>query len=149
MTIGKICQRDVDLADCHESARVAAERMEARNVGSLVVLDREESPIGILTDRDLALRVVARGRNPDEVLVDDVMTPFPDTVQCDTPIENVLELMRVHGVRRLPVVESDEQLIGIVSLDDILLLLAQEFAQVRQLLEKSSPRAVAKEGATR
>ena len=143
MTVGRICQREVDLAQATEPVRAAAQRMESRNVGSLVVIDEGERPMGILTDRDLALRVVAGGLDADATLVAQVMTPQPRTVSEETPIEDALGLMRSASVRRLPVVDRKGRLVGVVSLDDILSLLAEEFEEVGKLLERTSPRALA------
>ncbi|HVS11054.1 MAG TPA: CBS domain-containing protein [Planctomycetota bacterium] len=143
MTVGRICQREVDLAQATEPVRAAARRMESRNVGSLVVIDEAERPMGILTDRDLALRIVAGGLDADATVVVQVMTPQPRTVSEDTPIEDALGLMRSASVRRLPVVDRKGRLVGVLSLDDILSLLAEEFEEVGKLLERTSPRALA------
>src|SRR5688572_19919451 len=143
MSIGRICQREVDTADSKECARAAARRMATRCVGTLVILDREKRPVGILTDRDLAVRVLAEGLNPDTTPVADVMTLHPSTVNENTSIEDVLALMRAKSVRRLPVVERQGRLVGLVSVDDVLALLAEEFRHLGKLLEKSSPNNLA------
>src|SRR5687767_6255084 len=113
MSIGRICQREVDTADSKECARAAARRMATRCVGTLVVLDKEKRPVGILTDRDLAVRVLAEGLNPDTTPVADVMTRHPATINENTAIEDVLALMRAKSVRRLPVVERQGRLVGL------------------------------------
>ena len=143
MTIGRICQREVDTADSKECARAAARRMATRCVGTLVILDKEKRPVGILTDRDLAVRVLAEGLNPDTTPVADVMTLHPTTINENTSIEDVLALMRAKSVRRLPVVERQGRLVGLVSVDDVLALLAEEFRHLGKLLEKSSPKNLA------
>ncbi len=143
MTIGRICQRDVDLVDSGEPIKAAAQRMAARNVGSLLVLDDRRRPIGLVTDRDIALRVVAAGADPCCTRVRDVMTVRPESVGEDIPIEEALAVMRSLGVRRLPVVDCGGALAGVVSVDDILALLATEFGDVSRILERSSPRALA------
>ena len=145
MTIGRICQRDVDTADSKESARSAARRMATRCVGTLVILDREKRPVGILTDRDLAVRVLAEGLNPDTTPVADVMTLHPTTINENTAVDDVLALMRAKSVRRLPVVERQGRLVGLVSVDDVLALLAEEFRHLGKLLEKSSPNILAQD----
>jgi len=143
MSVGEICQRAVDTAEAGEEVRAAAQRMRSRNVGSLVILDGEGRPIGIVTDRDLALRVVAEGRSPSEVRVREVMTAAPHTIVEDTSVEDALASMRSFGVRRLPVVDAAGRLVGLVSLQDILALLAQEFGQLSDVIERTSPRSVA------
>ncbi len=139
MSVGKICQRNVDTADALESVQTAAQRMGTRNVGTLVVLKARGVPVGILTDRDVALRVVGRGRDPYTTCVADVMTAELETVREDVTVEDALRRMRSRGVRRLPVVDLEGQCIGMVSLDDILAHIAQEFAVLGRLLESSTP----------
>jgi CBS domain-containing protein len=142
MSIGRICQREVDTADASETVRVAAQRMSARNVGALVVLGKERHPWGILTDRDVALRVAGGGLDPNTATVAEVMTHDLHTVTVETAIEDALRLMRRHAVRRLPVVDDDGALVGVVTLDDVLSLLAEEMAQMGRIVERSSPQAV-------
>jgi CBS domain-containing protein len=139
MSVGRICTRYVDLADEEETAQAAARRMAERRVGSLVVLNRANEPVGILTDRDLVVRVLAQGRDPRRARVDEVMTRTLTTVSEATPIEHALALMRAGGFRRLPVTGGDGTLAGLVSLDDILSLLAEEFFHVGSLVEKEMP----------
>jgi CBS domain-containing protein len=143
MTVGHICQRDVDTAEAGESAFQAAERMHQRTVGALVIVDESSTPIGIVTDRDLVVRLIAAGLDPHMTSVRDVMTPWPKTVLASTPIESILGLMQSGAFRRLPVVNERGQLEGIVTLDDVLLLLSEEFTQVGRLLERESPQAAA------
>jgi len=143
MSVGKICQREVDLADLDESVQAAAERMHQHTVGALLVLDEFKKPVGILTDRDIAVRVVAAGKDGYTTTVREAMTPQPKTVSEDAPIEWAVSLMRAGGFRRAPVVDQGGALVGLVSLDDILMLLAEEFADIGRLLEKETPRAAA------
>lgn len=142
MSVGRICTREVDLADLEESVQVAAERMRTRNVGTLVVIDEEKRPIGIVTDRDLALRVVGTGLDSASTLVSQVMSALPDTVTEDTPIEAAISLMRRGSHRRLPVVDDSGHLLGLVSLDDILDLLSEEFQEIGRLVRKEGSRVL-------
>jgi CBS domain-containing protein len=143
MTVGKICQRHVDLAGADDLVEDAADRMLQRCVGTLVVVDKESRPEGIITDRDLALRVLAAGLEPAGTFVGDVMTTPAKTVTLDTPIEEALSLMRRESVRRLPVVDREGKLVGLVSLDDVLRLLAEEFATIESLITRESPEVLA------
>lgn len=143
MTIGRICNRDVDLAEIGESVQAAAERMLQRSVGTLVVLDESRKPVGILTDRDLATRVLGLKRD-GQTLVGEVMTQNVKTVCEETPIEDVVAAMKSEVARRFPVVDVEGKLVGLVSVDDILLLLAEEFTMIGQLLERETPRRVAR-----
>jgi CBS domain-containing protein len=143
MTIGRICIREVDTADPEELVRAAAQRMGTRGVGTLLVLDSDKRPIGILTDRDLTIRVLGAGRDPGVTSVADVMSDCVHTAFEEMPIEEALRLMRAEAVRRLVVVRKSGALVGIVSLDDVLALLAEEFREVGRLLEKEDPKQVA------
>ena len=140
--IGRICQRDVDLAEADEPVRFAAERMHQRAVGSLVIVDEKQTPIGIVTDRDLTIRVLAAGRDADTTPVRDVMTSSPVTIREDEPIEFAVKKMRQGTFRRIPVVDKSGVLVGLVSVDDILGLLVEEFTDVGALLECESPKAL-------
>ena len=139
MTVGPICIREVDLADIDESVRDAAARMRDRNVGTLFVLSEHKRPIGIVTDRDLTLRVLAEGNDPYQTTVGEVMTPVPESVKEETSIEEALGVMRRGPYRRLPVVDDNGKLVGLLSFDDVLELLAEEFRQIGELLQRESP----------
>jgi len=123
MNAGDICKRDVVVAYKDEALPDAARRMRERHVGTLiVVVDRasERVPVGILTDRDIAVAVVAKELDPRALKVGEVMTRGVVAVrEADGPAE-VLRAMREHGVRRVPVVTHSGALAGIVSMDDLL-----------------------------
>jgi len=127
----------------NESVAVAARRMHARNVGSLVVVDKERRPLGIVTDRDLVVRVLVEMRDAGETTVAEVMSRLPRTVEERTPIEEALGIMRSGPYRRIPVVDQEGHLAGILSLDDILDLLIEEFGEIGKLLRKESPQSLA------
>jgi CBS domain-containing protein len=143
MTVGRICIRDVDLAEPDESVQVAARRMHSRKVGTLVVLDEAKRPIGIVSDRDLTVRVLAEGLSPIETTVGQVMTHSPRTVSEETPIEEALAIMRSGPFRRIPIVDADGTLVGLLSVDDVLELLREEFNEIAQLIAREGPAALA------
>jgi CBS domain-containing protein len=142
MSVGRICVREVDTANPDESVAVAAERMHQRAVGTLVVVNDTDQVVGIVTDRDLVSRVLAKGRNPMDTSVGEIMTVGPKTVSEQTSIESALLIMRSGKFRRIPVVERDNKLVGLITLDDILMLLAEEFTQIGRLLTRETPRAI-------
>ena len=107
------------------SVRELAAKMEDYGLGSVVILDQAQRPIGIVTDRDLAMRVIAEGKKPDGVVAADVMSKPLMTASPDEPLETLVERMAAGGIRRLPVVR-DERLVGIVAADDLLLWLGRE-----------------------
>ena len=138
MSAGNICRRDVDTAKYDESVFDTARRMRDRQVGTVIVVD-EKRPIGILTDRDLTVRVLAAGLDPQTTRVSEVMTPSPTTIQEEDAIATALGCMRSGRFRRLPVVARDGSLLGILALDDVLVLMAEELAEVGPLLRREAP----------
>jgi CBS domain-containing protein len=106
-----------------------ARRMRDCRVGCVVVT-RDARPIGIVTDRDLALRVVAEGLDPQVTPVSDVATMDVTAVPRDAGIETAVRIMRERGVRRLPIVAEDGSVTGIVTADDLTILLTQELGEL-------------------
>lgn len=139
MSAGKLCSRAVVIATPEETVRVLARRMAERNVGTIIVLGDGERPIGIVTDRDIALRCVAKDKDPDVTTAEDLMTEPIESITEETSIEEALARMATAGTRRLPVVMETGRLAGILALDDILDLLAEEAALVGRLLEQEAP----------
>jgi CBS domain-containing protein len=123
MSISALARRDV-VSVAEDADLVAAARaMRERHVGMLVVTRPlgagGEEPIGIVTDRDIVVAVIAREADPRELRVGDVMTPGAITVSQGASIDEALHRMRETGVRRLPVVDGSGRLAGLVSVDDI------------------------------
>lgn len=143
MSVGRICQRDVDLANLDESVWQAAERMHQRGVGTLVIVNESKQPIGIVTDRDLVVGAIAVDKDPHTTLIEEVMTRQPHTIAENASIESALAMMRSAACRRIPVVNEQDKLVGLLSMDDVLMLLSEEFVQIGTLLEKQTPRATA------
>ena len=143
MSVGRICTRTVDVADLDETAQVAASRMNTRNVGTLVVIDEHKSPVGIVTDRDLAMRVVGKGLDANSTPLEAVMSGLPESVTEDTPIESAIATMRRGPHRRLPVVDEQKRLVGLLSLDDVLDLLSEEFEEIGKLVRREGPNLLA------
>ena len=139
MSIGKLCVRTVVTVRPEEAVDTAARRMKQYNVGTLVVLEGK-TPIGILTDRDLVLRVMALGSSPQETEVRAVMSGNLISVSESTPLEDAMNLMRGYQIRRLVVVNKARELIGIFTLDDMLELLGEEQSAIAGLLRSVSGR---------
>jgi len=126
MEVGTICQRLVFTIRRFDEVTRAAQLMREKHVGYLVVveLDPLARPVGVLTDRDIVIGVVARGVDPKAVCVGDVMTVDPITVREADSVEAALKKMREFGVRRLPVVNDRRELVGILAIDDVLQFIA-------------------------
>ena len=135
MSVGAICRRNVITARATDDLISAARVMRERHIGFLIVVepdlrDSTVRPIGVLTDRDIVTEVIAAGVDPKSLTVGDVMTDQPVAVAETSPRSAALAEMRRVGVRRLPVVGHRGQLVGIVSLDDVIATLARELQDV-------------------
>ena len=141
MSAGRICSRIVATAAPDEMVRAAAKRMAEHDVGTLVVVEPNDlhKPIGILTDRDIAVRCVAKGLDPDKTAVSDVTSKPVQSVDESTPIEETVAKMAKTATRRLVVTGTENRLVGIVTLDDVMGLLTEEAAAISQLLGKQEP----------
>jgi CBS domain-containing protein len=121
-----------------DTIRYAAEKMEALDIGSLPVCDGERL-VGVLTDRDIAIRAVASGRDPNRTAVAEAMTPQLVFAYEEQPVADAVELMREHEIRRLPIVDRARRLVGIVALAD-LATRSEEPAALSALEGVSKPR---------
>ncbi len=144
MNAGQLCSRGVDTILADESVQVAAQRMHDHVVGSLVVL-RDDQPVGIVTDRDLAVRVVAQGRNPAEVAVEEVMSQPLVTVPAEASLQEVTQVMAQTPCRRLVVVSAQGEMEGVISLDDVWNHVARVLWGCHGVLEAERPSALARE----
>jgi len=127
------------------TARQAAKMMEYRGVSSLVVVSKKRLA-GIVTEKDLCSRVVAKGENPEKIKVGDIMTQPVVIVRPDSPLDNAVQVMLVQGIKKLPVMggEFGEDLVGMLSLTDIAMLYPALYATMKQLQE-SQPLKVEKD----
>ena len=139
MSIGEYCNREVIVTDQHTSVPDAACLMRDSHVGDLIVVEQtgeERLPIGILTDRDLVVEVLAQGVAADTLLVEDVMTPNPATARENEDMLEALSRMRRLGVRRMPVVNERGGLVGILTADDVLELLNEGLTDLVNLVNR-------------
>jgi CBS domain-containing protein len=130
MGLGQLLMRSPITAGPSATLAEVAKLMEKENVGAVVITD-EERPVGITTDRDLALAVCVYGKSPSES-VQDVMTCPVATISVDEGIYNATQKLMEYAVRRLPVVDDSGSLVGLVSLDDLLLLISRELQNVAE-----------------
>ena len=128
MPVKDLIKRKVVVIEPDDPVKLAAKRMEDKMVGSLVVIDGDR-PVGIITDRDIALRVVGREKSPDTP-VREVMTKDPITIREDATFFELTKTFREAAVRRLIVVDKEGKLAGLISIDDVMELLTTEFANL-------------------
>jgi CBS domain-containing protein len=139
MSIRSYARRSPCTARAEETVREGAKRMEAYRVGCLVVVDERQRPVGIVTDRDVVMRVLRRRRDPDRTTVGQIMHVDLATVREDEDVERAVRAMRREGVRRVPVVDDDGLLTGIFTSDDALQLLSSELAALAQAVRAQFP----------
>jgi CBS domain-containing protein len=136
MTVGETCTRAVVTALRSETIPEAARRMRDRHVGTLVVIADDDSrqPVGVLTDRDIVVSAVAQSSEKiPTLLVGDVMSDELVTALAAESMTEALKRMRIHGIRRLPVVGPEGELVGILAADDVLEVMSDELATVASL----------------
>ena len=115
MSLERICSKTVVTISPDANVLEAAKLMQSKHIGCLVVID-ESRPIGILTDRDIALKVVASEKKPAETAVKDIMTTNPTMVNVNYDLLDAVRLMHNRGVRRLPIVDEHRHLLGIITM---------------------------------
>jgi CBS domain-containing protein len=130
MSLGALIARKATTVDPQESLSKAARLMEQENVGAVVVVERDR-PVGILTDRDVALAICLHGARPFDAIQTRMTCPV-DTIREDEGIYNATQTMMELAVRRLPVVDDIGRLVGLISLDDLLSLLSRELRNVAE-----------------
>ncbi len=143
MRAGEICNREVVVIDSGSSIVEAAKVMREYHVGDLVVVNEKygkQSPIGILTDRDITIEIVAKGIDPEIVSVGDAMSFDLVTADENDDFMHVIEMMRDRGVRRVPVVDADQTLLGILAVDDVLDLVSEIFIDIAHLVDRQNRR---------
>jgi CBS domain-containing protein len=138
--LGKICTKPVVTASAQMTVDQAARAMRTKNVGALVVVNAGR-PVGMLTDRDVAVEVVAKGMDPETVRVGDVMGKKPVTIREELGILDAAKVFAKTGVRRLPVVTRSGVLVGIIAMDDLIMLLGNEMGHMAGALSAGLRRA--------
>ena len=137
MSAGEYCNRDVVVIEKTEPVRAAIHLMRSNHVGDVVVVEMRENasiPLGILTDRDIVVEVLAEDVDLDAVNVGDVMSDQLVTVNKETKLLDAVKLMRAKGVRRLIVINERGELLGILSVDDLLELVAEQLTDIVSLI---------------
>jgi CBS domain-containing protein len=143
MTIGQVCNREVVFIHAQASIPEAARLMREYHVGDLVVIKEKTGkrvPVGIVTDRDIVLEVVAEGVGMDDVSVGDIMSNNLVTARENDGLLETIKVMRAKGIRRLPVVNDDNELAGILSVDDLIDLLSEQIVDLVRLIAREQGR---------
>lgn len=139
MPVGEFCNREVVIADLKTTVLEAAGLMRQYHVGNVVVVDEVDGmrvPIGIVTDRDIVIEVVVNRLDPAIITVGEIMGDRLTTVRTGEGLFEAMQIMRRKGVRRVPVVDDRGALAGILALDDLVALLAEEMNEVARIIAR-------------
>ncbi len=136
MAIEHLIRRPVKTLGPNASCKEAALLMRDENIGAVVV-EEDGRPLGVVTDRDLVVRVVAAGRDPQRVRLSEIMSGDPIFVSGARGLDQVIAAMRDGAVRRVPIVDAEGRLRGLVSLDDLLVLLAGQLGDLSEAVRKA------------
>ncbi len=139
MSIKHICERDVVTTTKDVSIYEVAKLMKKHNVGNVVVIDNQvitNKPIGILTDRDIAMKIVAEDVDARQISAGDIMADNLLLLHANQSINEAIDMMCAKGVRRAPISDDTHKVIGIASIDDLFILLAEEMGSLSKLIRK-------------
>ncbi|MBI3570089.1 MAG: CBS domain-containing protein [Gammaproteobacteria bacterium] len=137
MLVGKICNREVVFVKQETSIAEAARLMREHHVGGLVVVKEKSGkriPVGIVTDRDIVIEVIAEGVEMGDITVGDIMSDQLVTARETDDLLETIKMMRAKGIRRLPVIDDDNELAGILTVDDLIDLFSEQIADLARLI---------------
>lgn len=137
MSIKELCKRDLVTIGRDDTVFKAAQLMRENHVGDVLVVETNHEktiPVGIVTDRDIVVEIIAPGLDPKVITVGDIMVPHLSTIEEDADIFHAIKLMTSKGIRRLPVVDKYGSLTGILTLDVLLQIMAKESFSIAMLL---------------
>lgn len=138
MSLQPFCHKPVIKITPETSITEACHLMEQNNVGSLIA-EQNGKLCGIVTDRDIALRVAGAKRDPDKTTVKDIMTPDPIRISVDKDLHHLTALMHTYHVRRVPIVNGFDTTLGIVTLDDLIAQLGDQMADIGKAISEEFP----------
>jgi len=139
MSVGDFCTRNVIVAGPDESIAAATHLMRQHHVGDVIVAREQEGhrfPLGVVTDRDLVVEILDAGIDPETVRLSDLITEPLLSARAEEGLADAVRRMRARGVRRMPVVDDDGALVGILSMDDVIELLAEEMQDLSALVAR-------------
>ncbi len=137
MSVGEICNREVIVIQRNATVVEAAKLMRQYHVGAVIVVEKRDGrqvPVGVVTDRDLVIEVVATELDENVITVGDIMAQELFTIKESAASYEAIEFMRRRTARRLPVVDEAGELVGILTLDDALQLLSEELLDLAKLV---------------
>jgi CBS domain-containing protein len=145
MKNSEFCNREVVIASPGESISVIAGLMKKHHSGNVIIVEYKNEktiPVGIVTDRDIVIKVVAEGIPFDTVKASDIMSKQIYSVEEEHSIQETFDLMRANGIRRVPVINSKGELQGILTVDDILEIIADETSALAKTIKKEQTQEI-------
>jgi len=152
MNAGELCNRQVVTASRDTNVSEAAQLMRDKHVGSLIIVEEQDNhlePTGILTDRDIVIEVLAEKVDPEAVTVGDIMTRAVLKVCEQDSVLETAQRMRARGVRRVPVISNQGELVGVLAQDDILKLLSEKLSLLVEVTTREAEQEARKRGQPR
>jgi len=138
MSLENYCRKPVIRISPETNITEACRLMEQNNIGCLIA-ERDGRLCGIVTDRDIALRVAGARRDPDKTMVKDIMTPDPIRISVDKELRHLTAMMHAYHVRRVPIVNGFDTTLGIVTLDDLIAQLGDEMSEIGKAISEEFP----------
>lgn len=138
MSLKSYCRKPVVRISPETSITEACQLLEQNNIGCLIA-EREGKLCGIVTDRDIALRVTGSKRDPDKTKVQDIMTPDPIRVSVDKDLHHLTALMHAYHVRRVPIVNGFDTTLGLVTMDDLIAELGSDISEIGKAISEEFP----------
>ena len=118
-----------------QNVRQALILMSEKNIGAIIIVDSNDFPIGIFSERDYARKIVLKGKSSKDTLLDEVMTKELITITKDNKIDQCMEIMTEKKIRHLPILE-DKKIVGIISIGDLLKIMIKEQKELIDHLQK-------------
>ncbi|HKJ04132.1 MAG TPA: CBS domain-containing protein [Geopsychrobacteraceae bacterium] len=137
MSVGEYCIRDVVITDRDTSILEAAKLMRRHHVGSLIIVDKKKGlniPVGILTDRDIVVELLADDVDLEKISIGDAMSDNLVTATEEDEVMETIEKMRGWGVRRVPVIDHEGAIVGLLAVDDMIELIAEQMNNLAKLV---------------
>ena len=136
MSLQEFCRKPVVTISPEKSITDACRMLREKNIGCIIA-ENDGKLCGILTDRDIALKVAGEKRDPEKTKVDEVMTGNPVRISVDKGLHDLTALMHSHHVRRIPIVDGMDTTLGIVTLDDLIALLGDEMSEIGRAVSEA------------
>ncbi len=136
MSVSQYCDKKISTLTQDSSILEAAQLMRTNHVGEVIIVQRQQGktvPVGLITDRDLVIEIIAMEIDIDKITLGSIMCLELITVNHDSSLKQALELLQTNGIRRAPVVDSKGALFGIIAIEGILKVLSQDMTKVLKL----------------